>query len=221
MSGLAAGEVGRTGEPGGLRLVLARHAQTASNLRMALDSSPPGPPLTDEGHGQATALARALAGEPVVAVYASTALRAQQTAAPIAATHGLPVEVVTGMHEAFVGDLEGRSDHESLRRFFAVFSTWLAGDVDVPMPGGETARQVMARCERAIGELRLRHSSGVVVLVSHSALIRLVTPTLVSNDIPTRTRRRALPNTGRVVLAHDPESPTGWRCVEWTGAHLA
>lgn len=220
MSGLVTAEVGGEGDRGTLRLVLARHAQTASNLRMALDSLPPGPPLTEHGRGQAEELARSLAGEPVVAVYASTALRAQQTAAPVAAAHGLAVEVVSGVHEAFVGDLEGRSDRESLHRFFGVFSTWLAGELDVPMPGGETARDVMSRCARVVTDLRTRHSTGVVVLVSHSALIRLVTPTLAGNDIPRRAQRAALPNIGRVVLAHDRESPTGWRCVEWAGTRL-
>lgn len=221
MTGPATTGVGGVGEPGTLRLVLARHAQTASNLRMALDSLPPGPPLTEHGQGQARELARALAAEPVVAVYASTALRAQQTAAPVAAVHGVPVDVVGGLHEAFVGDLEGRSDRASLNRFFAVFATWLAGDLDVAMPGGETARQVMARCERVIADLRVRHSTGVVVLVSHSALIRLVTPTLAGNDIPKRATMAALPNVGRVVLDQDPASATGWRCVEWTGVRLA
>ncbi len=38
------------------------------------------------------------------------AVRAQQTAAPVAAAHGLDVGVVEGVQEIFCGDLEGRSD---------------------------------------------------------------------------------------------------------------
>jgi broad specificity phosphatase PhoE len=32
-----------------VRLILVRHGETASNPKMALDSLPPGPPLTDAG----------------------------------------------------------------------------------------------------------------------------------------------------------------------------
>ncbi|HEY0805657.1 MAG TPA: histidine phosphatase family protein, partial [Pseudonocardiaceae bacterium] len=55
----------------GLRLILARHGQTDANIRMVLDSRPPGPPLTELGHRQADELADLLAVEPVVGVYAS------------------------------------------------------------------------------------------------------------------------------------------------------
>jgi hypothetical protein len=93
-----------------LRLVLARHGQTDANVRRELDSRPPGAPLNELGRAQAEALAQRLADAPVTAVHASRALRAQQTAAPVAAAHGLPVAVVDGVQEVFVGDLEGRSD---------------------------------------------------------------------------------------------------------------
>jgi len=68
------------------------------------------PALNELGRAQAEALGAAMAVEPITAVYASTAVRAQQTAAPVAARRGLTVEVVPGVHEVFCGDLEGRSD---------------------------------------------------------------------------------------------------------------
>jgi probable phosphoglycerate mutase len=204
-----------------LRLVLARHGETPSNLRMALDSAPPGPPLTEEGHRQAAELARSLATEPVVAVYASTAVRAQQTAEPVAAAHGLPVEVIDGVQEVFVGELDNRTDEESLRAFFTVFSRWAEGDLGVPMPGGESAEQVIERYHRVLRDVvRGRHSHGVVVVLSHGAAIRLVAPTLATNVSLSRVQHALLPNTGRVVLDDDPASPTGWRCLEWTGLTL-
>ena len=51
-------------------------------------------PLTELGRSQAENLAARLAGEPIAAVYASQAVRAQQTAAPLAARFGLDVQAV-------------------------------------------------------------------------------------------------------------------------------
>ncbi len=202
----------------GLRLMLVRHGQTESNVRMALDSRPPGPPLNPLGRQQAAELAEALATQPVVAVYASTAIRAQQTAEPIASGHGLTVQVVPGAQEVFVGDLECRTDPESVAAFFAAFTAWSAGDLDVPMPGGETGRQVRERFERVVADIRAAHQHGVVVLVCHGGIIRLVAPMLAANVELSVTEYALLPNTGRVVLA---DEPTGWRCVEWTGLDLS
>lgn len=204
----------------GPRLLLIRHGQTEANVRRALDSVPPGPPLTEAGRRQTEELAASLAGEPIVAVYASTALRAQQTAAPIAAAHGLDVEVVDGVQEVFLGDLEGRTDHDALRVFFEAFSAWVAGKLDVRIPGGESGREVLERYGKVVADIRERHAEGVVVLLSHGGAIRLVAPVLAANLDFAATEPALVPNTGRVVLDPDPVGPTGWRCVEWTGIQL-
>jgi broad specificity phosphatase PhoE len=203
-----------------LRLHLVRHGQTPSNVHMALDSKPPGPPLTEQGQRQAAELAAALATEPVVAVYASTAVRAQQTAAPVADVHGLEVRVVQGVHEVFVGDLEGRNDRTALERFFAVYSAWADGDLEVPMPGGETGRQLLDRYLAVVNRIRDEHPDGSVVLVSHGAAVRLVAHQL-AGVAPELTKHALVPNTGQVVLEADHTSPTGWRCLEWTGVQLS
>ena len=101
----------------GVRLVLARHGRTTANVAHILDSRPPGAPLDELGLEQAERLGLRLADHPVRAVYASHATRAQQTAKPVAAAHGLAVEVVDGVHEVLVGDLEGRSDDAALEAF--------------------------------------------------------------------------------------------------------
>jgi probable phosphoglycerate mutase len=200
----------------GLRLMLVRHGQTESNVRKALDSRPPGPPLNLIGQQQAADLAADLADEPIVAVYASVALRAQQTAEPVAAKHGLAVQVVQGAQEVFVGDLECRTDDTSVQEFFRVFSAWAEGELSVPMPGGETGEQARDRFEQVVADIREQHREGVVVLVSHGGILRLVAPMLADNVTPDNTRFALLPNTGRIVLDDGP----AWRCVEWTGLDL-
>jgi probable phosphoglycerate mutase len=57
------------------------------------------PPLTPEGHEQAGKAARLLLREQIDAVYASTMLRAVQTAEPFAAAVGLPIQQREGIVE--------------------------------------------------------------------------------------------------------------------------
>ena len=203
----------------GLRLILARHGQTDANIRMVLDSLPPGPPLTELGLRQAADLAEELAVEPVVGVYASTAVRTQQTAAPVAARHGLDVRVVEGLHEVFLGDLEGTSGDEPIARFVVVLRAWQAGDLDRPIPGGESAAQAIARFTDAIAGIRQRHTHGVIVVVTHGAVVEVAVPRLAPNLLAF-AMRPLIPNVGQIVLDSDDTTPTGWRCVTWPGLRL-
>jgi len=195
-------------------LVLVRHGQTLSNVRHVLDSRPPGPPLTSEGRQQATRLAQRLAAEPVAAVYASVALRARQTADAIARPHGLEVIVRDGIHEVDVGDLEGRDDLRAIEEFLCVYRSWHAGNIDVPVPGGESGRQLLDRFLPVVDRIRTEHNGGVVVLVSHGAAIRLTARMLASNVDSMFADANTVPNAGAVVLELDG---AGWQCLSWDG----
>jgi broad specificity phosphatase PhoE len=198
----------------GVRLVLARHGQTPSNVRAVLDTLPPGPGLTDEGLRQAHRLADRLAGEKVQAVYASQARRAQETARPVADRHELDVTIVEGAQEIYVGELEGTSDRPSLRRFHEIYTSWQAGRLDEPMPGGETGRQALTRFLAAAHQAVDGVSAGAVVMVGHGAMLRLAAAHLSSN-IEGSQAIGNLPNTGVIVLEPAPSTVTGWQCVQW------
>lgn len=201
----------------GTRLVLARHGETPSNVRRALDTLPPGPGLTDQGRRQAHALAERLAADKVLSVHASRALRAQETARPLATRHGLQVNVVGGTHEVYVGDLEGATDDASRQRFDDIYGGWHLGEIDEPMPGGETGRQVLARFLGSAQRAVEADADGSVVMVSHGAMVRLVAGHLAPNIDQRRATASYLPNTGTIVLDADPDSPTGWYCTAWDG----
>ncbi|HVE96888.1 MAG TPA: histidine phosphatase family protein [Pseudonocardiaceae bacterium] len=200
-----------------LRLVLARHGQTTANAEGILDTRLPGHPLTEEGHRQAAELADRLAGEPVVAVYASRALRAQQTAKPIAARHGLTVQVLDGVHEVAIGDLEGRQQPEDHRTLYEVYRAWHCGDLQAAAPGGEAGSQVLDRYLTDIATIRANHSGGTAVLVSHGAATRLAIVALASNVEGAFAEPRYLSNAATVLLETDGD---GWRCLRWDGIEL-
>lgn len=197
--------------------MLVRHGETISNVRHVLDSAPPGPGLTDLGHRQAAALADRMTGTEVAAVYASPAIRAQETATPLATARGLPVEVLADTHEVQVGDLEGKSDEASVISFGQVFHRWTEGDLTAAMPGGESGEQIRARFLAAVDVITGKHSAGLIVLVSHGGVIRLAAEWLADNVAPILAEARLLPNTGHVLLE---SRPSGWHCLEWTGIEL-
>jgi broad specificity phosphatase PhoE len=199
-----------------LRLLLVRHGETESNVNSVLDSAPPGPPLTPLGRRQAAMLAERLASEPVAAVYASIAVRTQQTAALIAARHGLQVRVLPGLHEVFCGDFEGSNTLADIEAFTGVYRAWHAGDVELAVPGGESGRQVLDRFLPVVSGIRAEQPDGVVVLVSHSAALRLVGRTLAANVSAAFADSYRLPNCGWITLEADGD--VGWRCLDWAGA---
>jgi broad specificity phosphatase PhoE len=191
-----------------VRLILARHGRTEGNVIRALDSRPPGMPLDDVGRAQAEDLARRLAAEPVAAVYASRATRAQQTAAPVAAAHDLSVVVLDGVQEADCGELEGATDPASHERFQDVYEAWLNDEFDARLPGGESAFDVRDRFVAAVEAVA---ADDPVVVVSHGAAIRLGVGALLGEGAETRY----VPNAGLVVLTG---TPGRWALEHWDGA---
>jgi probable phosphoglycerate mutase len=192
------------------RLILARHGQTDSNVTKALDSRPPGAPLNELGLAQAATLGERLAGERISAVHASTATRAQQTATPVAAAHGLDVQVVEGVQEVFCGDLEGRADEEARRLFDETYHAWWNGDLDAHLPGGESANDLRARYVPVV-EAISDGAPDTVVLVSHGAAIRLAAAALLGDTAETQY----VPNTGLVILRG---TAAGWTLEHWDEA---
>jgi broad specificity phosphatase PhoE len=200
-----------------LRLVLARHGETTANAQGLLDTRLPGHPLTEQGHRQAADLAQRLADEPVVAVYASRALRARQTAQPIATRHRLATQILGGVHEVFIGDLEGRESPEDHRTLHELYRTWHYGDLEASRPGGESGKQVLDRYLADVAAIRRAHRHGTAVLVSHGAATRLAVVALAANVEGSFAAPRLLPNAATVLLEADG---TGWRCLRWDDIEL-
>ena len=122
------------------RLVLVRHGQSHGNVERRLDTRPPGAELTPLGRDQARAFARGC-GRPAMLAH-SVATRASQTAAVISAAAR---RVGPTRSPAFTrcrsGELENRNDDDAVAEFNAIYERWHHGELDVPMPGGETRQR--------------------------------------------------------------------------------
>lgn len=139
------------------RILLVRHGRTRYNAggrRLGRADVP----LDDVGRAQADRLAEVLRDERIDAIYASPLTRARDTAAPTARTRGLDIGLDDDLLEFDYGDLAGTSRATTkvpLRRAY----------LTMPVPGGESLRDVWVRAERFVRRLRAEFRSDAQVLV--------------------------------------------------------
>jgi len=125
----------------------------------------PGYHLSDNGQLMAKTVAKALAGRDITAVYSSPLERAQETAAPLAATLGL--DIVTDVRLVEAGNLlEGRMVGTGLRilrspRNYRYFYNPMRPSWGEPYP------VIVARMRAMVDEARQAVRGHEAVLVSH------------------------------------------------------
>jgi len=199
-----------------MRLLLIRHGQTPGNVLGQLDTAHPGPGLTELGERQAAALARSLVNERIELLYASTLVRTQLTATPLASSRGLEIEVLAGLREIEAGALEKLTDRESHLRYLGTVFAWTAGELDRRMPAGPSGHDFFERFDDSIARIAAASTGGdeaTVAVVSHGAAIRVWTGLRAANVEAGFAARHVLANTGIVALEGDPDA--GWRLIHW------
>jgi probable phosphoglycerate mutase len=147
---------------------LVRHGRTPFNaegvLRGRLD-----PPLDDAGRAEAAVLGELFVGVPLAAVVASPLSRARETAEPIAAATGAPVEVDSALTDRDYGPWAGTRQDEVEYRF---------GSLDAA-PGVEPAEAFASRTANALNRLADRWAPGPIAVVAHEAVNRYTLACLV------------------------------------------
>jgi broad specificity phosphatase PhoE len=148
-------------------IVFARHGETPPN-REGLLLGRADPPLTDRGREQADGLARRVVARGPTKVVASPLRRARDTASPIAAACGVPVEIDERLIEIDYGEWEGRPftalDADVVARWHR--------DPDLVPPDGESLVAVAARMAGFCEEMLDDETAGTVVAVSHVSPIK-------------------------------------------------
>jgi broad specificity phosphatase PhoE len=130
--------------------------------------------LSSAGLAQAAALGACLAAEPIVAVYASDLIRAQQSAAPLAAARGTDVVVVPSLREMAMGRWEGLTFAEIHAREPELCDRWLADPFATPFPGGEGLADLRARAVPALRRVLARHPGGRIAVIAHGGTNRVI-----------------------------------------------
>lgn len=184
-------------------LVVARHGEAEYE---ASEWDDEGGSLTPLGRRQAADLGAALAGRRVAHVWTSTLARAVQTGEIVAARLGVGVTTRRGLREFSSGDLSGET--RDLDPFLEVYSRWLAGDLEVRLPGGETGREVADRFGAVLREVADAHPGETVLVVSHGGAIGLGVPATARMDV----EQGRLGNCDTVDVLADAD---GWVCTRW------
>ncbi|MFC7361706.1 histidine phosphatase family protein [Nocardioides astragali] len=197
-----------------MRLLLMRHGQTHANVSGELDTAHPGVDLTDLGRAQAVAASRALADEPIDAIYVSSRVRTHQTAAPTAEDRDIELTQLDGLEEIQAGDFEMRKDHDAVAGYIGCVATWLEGDLTHRMPGAETGEEFLERFDAAVRRI-VDAGHDAALIVSHGAALRTWVSTRMEPHPDAPPAHQPLHNTALIVLEGDLDA--GWRMVSWQG----
>lgn len=128
-------------------------------------------PLSARGHAQAEHLAGHLHNRGVDALWCSPALRARQTAAPLAARLNLDVEIVPALNEVDFGRWEGLTFAQMCEQEPELVQQWADNAADFCFPAGEAPHQFNQRVATAAQRLLGAHYHHLV-LVAHGGVIR-------------------------------------------------
>lgn len=153
------------------RLLLIRHAPTPET-GTKLTGRLPGVSLDDRGRRIAQQTADRLTEVKLRAVYTSPIERTAETAALVAAPHGLAPIIEEGIIEADFGSWQGRSLAQ-LRRL-KLWSQVQYVPSQTRFPDGESFPEIQQRAVEACNTIAGAASKGSAAVVSHSDVIKLV-----------------------------------------------
>ena len=203
-----------------MTLTFVRHGESEANAAGVIDTSVPGPHLTDLGRQQAEAVADELAGNNYDGVYASSMIRTQETAEPLATRLHQDVVVLPGLREIDAGVFEGQSEDSGLGRIGYVLApvAWTLGARFVPVLGSTDGNAFDARADDAVQTIYDSGDRNAVVF-SHGATIMFWTMMNVDNPALGLVLSHPLDNTSVVMVTGNPED--GWTLENWDGVELA
>ena len=193
-----------------VRMWCLRHGESA-NVTAGIAGAVPSAALTGRGRHQAIEVAQALAGEPITAVYSSTARRARQTAQLLAAGFGLAVSALPELAEAGIGQHEGTADPAVRRRTAEVLHAWVIDqDLQQRVADGETGQHVLDRMTAAFQQIAGTHPGETVAVVGHAASLTLALSP--ARALGPGVWGNALPHARPFLLESDGRT---WHCPAW------
>lgn len=193
------------------RLLIVRHGRTAWNtdgrFQGQLDI-----PLDEVGQAQAAAVAKRLAKERPMVIYASDLSRAWQTARSIQNAIAEanqpcptpPLVLEPRLREMHFGEWQGLTYAEIQACQPAALAAWEADWLNNAPPGGETLEQLVERVLAVYHEILAAYPDGTVLLVGHGGALQALL-CLALGLPPERFWQLQLDNTGLADLRIYPE----------------
>jgi probable phosphoglycerate mutase len=168
-------------------------------------------PLNDTGLWQARQLARALADEPVAAIYTSDLQRARATAQAVADTTGAPLTPEPDLRERSFGHFQGRTFAQIEAELPEDALRWRKRDPHYAPEGGESLTSLRTRIDSTVHRLAARHPGELVVLVAHGGVLDVIYRLATGQDIQApRTWQLANAGINRLLWTPQGLSLVGW-----------
>jgi probable phosphoglycerate mutase len=199
------------------RLLLIRHGETAWNRATRIQGHTD-IPLSPLGLAQAERLARAVAEEPLAAIYSSDLSRARQTAEALARVHGLPIQFDKALRERAFGRFEGLSWEEIEQGYPDDAARWRRREPDFAVGGGESLQVFSARCLAAARRAAAGHPGQNIALVAHGGVLDCLyrAATGAALDAPRSWQL------GNATINRLLATPEGFALIGWNDdSHLA
>ncbi len=165
------------------RIFFLRHGQTEHSRANHFCGAGLNPDLTPDGVEMAKSFADAYKDAPWAAIYSSPLKRAVDTASAVANDRGLTIELRDDLKEIRYGEWEGKTVEEVDEAYHDDYIRWTADPAWCPPTGGETAIAIAQRAMHVITEIKERHTTGDVLVVSHKATIRIAIANLLGIDV--------------------------------------
>lgn len=156
---------------------LVRHGMNDWTGKRLIGNTP-GIHLNESGQKQAAAVAKALAGKSITAIFSSPLERATETAAPLSQVLQIPVQLHPGLQEVNFGDWQGFTAKKMQR--LKLFKQAQKKPSSMRFPGGESYLEAQSRVLEALSGMTSRCSADTaLVCFSHCDIIRLAIAGLI------------------------------------------
>jgi probable phosphoglycerate mutase len=160
---------------GATEVILIRHGSSAAAIagqRFPLVDGRGDPPLGDQGHVQARAIAERLVAEHVSRLYVTTLRRTHETAAPLVEATGLEPVVVPELAEVGLGEWEGGEYRVRAGRRDPIVKRVFSEQRWDVIPGAESLESLGARVRAGIERIVTETGpDAVAAAVVHGAVI--------------------------------------------------
>jgi probable phosphoglycerate mutase len=158
-------------------LYCVRHGESTYNVEGRLQGQSD-THLSPLGLKHAAAVADALGGFEIDAIYSSPLSRAMETARPLAEKLKLPIAIDDRLKEIDIGIFQNCLASELADRFPQEAARWRTQDPDFRIPDGESRRDLMQRAQAAFEEIHATDRRQVVV-VAHGGVLAAALKALI------------------------------------------
>ena len=192
------------------RIIAIRHGETAWNvatrIQGQLDIG-----LNQVGRWQASQLARALADEPLQAIYSSDLLRAWDTAISVGDAVNTPVQTVNALRERGFGVFEGKTFEQIGKMWPDQAQRWRKRDPAFSPEGGESLIEFRDRIVTAVNQLAAAHTGAQIALVAHGGVMDVLYRAATRQEIQApRTWDLGNATINRLLWTPEGLSIVGW-----------